>query len=163
MNEEWQAQASVYDSILTKILSAGSVDGLNDVLVAFQNQYRLGAFTQFETTLLVNAGKKRRAELSAAEGKKSVAQEALSKAKFQGPGGVPRPNPFQLPAEERELLTKVLKVQPSATDAFAQLERLELEYMEKQRSDLGKQMLGEAFGRVLADITTAWAKKAEAK
>ncbi len=150
-----------YVSFKNLIEGAAGLMVLDAILPVFQSACKEGKLSQTEIVLLVHAGKKKRAELSAAEGKKSPARQALEKATYQGPAGVPRPNPHQMQDDELTLYRTIIALDPELPDAFAQLEKLELWYMEKERSDYGKKWLVPAVDKKLAEITTAWAKKAE--
>jgi hypothetical protein len=137
-----------------------SIASLNAALATFQRYYKQGTFTPQETALLVEAGKAQRAKLSTAE-KKNVARESLAKATFQSHGAT-GPHPEVMQHDEHELYRLILKLNPELPDAFMQLERLELRYMERERSEYGKKWLVPAITQKLAEIGTAWAERAGA-
>lgn len=151
-----------FDGILVLIQEARATAQLDTALVSFQDAYRQGKLTPQETARLVEAGKAQRTKLtSTAEGKpKNVAKEALSKATYQSKGAS-SPNPSVMQGDEHQLYTAITALDAELPDAFGQLERLELWYTEKERSEYGKKWLVPAITKKLAEIGDAWAMKAE--
>lgn len=170
-----------YQGLLTDIRSAQTNEALDRQLTVLRSLIKEQALSKEEIQELVAEGTRKRCFLSrlslrsetqrsdsvsalfqkesTAEEKPSVAQAALKNAKFQGVGGVPRPNPYQLPPDEQELLSAVRAVDAESPEAFVTLERLELRYMERERSAAGKTLLVEAFGLKMRGISAAHAKR----
>ncbi len=165
MSETQQAliHNPVYVSVKNQIEEATTTEALNGALASFQSAYKTGELNQTETALLVTVGRWKRSELSKAETKKSTVRQSLEKATYQGIGGVPRPNPHLMEGDEHQLYRTIVDLNPELPDAFTTLEKLELWYMERERSDYGKKWLVPAVTQKLREIESAWAKKAEVK
>ncbi len=151
------------DSFVDEIKNARDNTKLDRLLGQFQKLFRDQRLTKEETAKILAAGKAKRADLSTAEERRNNVAYSRAHTKIQSHGVAPRPNLLQLPDDERELYQNIQKVDLRSHDPLGQLERWELVYAEKERSEAGKKLLMDLFEQRGRELSAVWAEVKGAK